>query len=297
MRRASPVIAFFVAVLGIFTFSCLDAVMKALVLSLGTFTALFWRNLAGIAVSGAIYAAKKQPLPSRAALKLHLIRGSVSTIMSIAFFWGLARVPLAQTVAMTFIAPLLSLFLSARLLNERITAKTLLASVIAFTGVLVILWGQWHAALGRAAFLGTLAILFSAVCYAYNIVLMRQQALISGPIEVAFCQSVVIAILIGIGAPFFATLPSLLQAPMILLAALLAVSSLLLLAWAYARGEASYLSTSEYTAFIWASAFGWLLFGEHVSTATVLGTLLIVGGCVVAARRGAVALIDTQAAP
>ncbi|MDP9011487.1 MAG: DMT family transporter [Pseudomonadota bacterium] len=297
MRRASPVIAFSIAVLGIFTFSCLDAVMKVLVLSLGTITALFWRNLAGIAVSGAIYAAKKQPLPSRAALKLHVIRGSVSAVMSVAFFWGLARVPLAQTVAMTFIAPLLSLFLSARLLKERITAKTILASVIAFTGVLVILLGQWHAALGHAAFLGTLAILFSAVCYAYNIVLMRQQALMSGPIEVAFWQSVIIALLMGVGAPFFAGLPPLVHAPMILLAATLAVCSLLLLAWAYARGEASYLSTSEYTAFIWASAFGWLLFGEHVSPATVAGTLLIVGGCIVAARRGPGALIDTQAAP
>jgi S-adenosylmethionine uptake transporter len=297
MRRASPLIAFFVAVLGIATFSCLDAVMKVLVLSIGTFTALFWRNLAGIAVSGIIYAARRQPMPPRSALKLHAIRGSVSTVMSIAFFWGLARVPLAQAIAMTFIAPLLSLFLSARLLHERIPPKTIVASVIAFMGVLVILWGQWHAALGHAAFLGTLAILASAVCYAYNIVLMRKQALVSGPIEVAFWQSVVIALLIGLGAPFFAAVPSAAQAPLIVLAATLAVTSLLLLAWAYARGEANYLSTSEYTAFIWAAAFGWLLFGEPVSPATVVGAVLIVSGCVLAARRGAGALIDTQAAP
>jgi S-adenosylmethionine uptake transporter len=297
MRRASPVIAFFVAVSGIATFSCLDAVMKVLVLSLGTFTALFWRNLAGIAVSGAIYAARRQPLPPRAALKLHIIRGSVSAVMSAAFFWGLARVPMAQAIAMTFIAPLLSLFLSARLLEERIAPKTIVASAIAFLGVLVILWGQWHAALGRAAFFGTLAILASAVCYAYNIVLMRQQALISGPIEVAFWQSVVVALLIGLGAPLFASMPSAAQVPLIILAATLAVTSLLLLAWAYARGEASYLSTSEYTAFIWAAAFGWLLFGEPVSPATLVGAAMIVSGCVLAARRGAGALIDTQAAP
>src|SRR5438552_15294360 len=120
MRRASPLIAFSVAVLGIATFSCLDAVMKVLVLKIGTFTALFWRNLAGIAVSGVIYAARRQSLPPRAALRLHILRGSVSTVMSVAFFWGLARVPMGQAIAMTFIAPLLSLFLSARLLNERI---------------------------------------------------------------------------------------------------------------------------------------------------------------------------------
>ena len=34
----------------------------------------------------------------------------------------------------------------------------------------------------------------------------------------------------------------------------------LLFAWAYARGEASYLAVTEYSAFLWASALGWLVF-------------------------------------
>ena len=50
-----------------------------------------------------------------------------------------------------------------------------------------------------------------------------------------------------------------------------------LLAWAYARGEASYLSTSEYTAFLWACAFGWLLFEQWPDWRTWLGAALIAG--------------------
>jgi S-adenosylmethionine uptake transporter len=297
MRRASPAIAFLVAVLGIATFSCLDAVMKVLVINVGTVTALFWRNLAGIGVSGTIYLVRRQPFPSREAMKLHVIRGVVSGVMAAAFFWGLARVPLAQAIAMTFIAPLLSLFLSARHLGEKITPSTILASIVAFLGVLVILYGQYRSAPGHAAFLGAAAVLFSAVLYAINIVLMRKQALISGPIEVAFWQSVVIAVLMGIVAPFLAEVPPVREVPLIVLAAVLAVSSLLLLAWAYARGSASYLSTSEYTAFLWASVFGWLLFHETLTAATLIGALLIVGGCIMAAGRGSAGLIETEAAP
>ena len=59
----------------------------------------------------------------------------------------------------------------------------------------------------------------------------------------------------------------------------------MLFAWAYARGEASYLAVTEYSAFLWASALGWLVFREPVSPYTFAGAGLIVGGCLVAAAR------------
>ena len=73
--------------------------------------------------------------------------------------------------------------------------------------------------------------------------------------------------------------------PWILLAAVLSTASLLLLSWAYARAEASYLATTEYTSFLWAALLGWLVFGEEVSPFTVAGAVLIVAGCILAARR------------
>ena len=41
----------------------------------------------------------------------------------------------------------------------------------------------------------------------------------------------------------------------------------------------------EYTAFIWASLMGWWMFGEKLTLVTVAGTVLIVAGCVLAARK------------
>ena len=52
----------------------------------------------------------------------------------------------------------------------------------------------------------------------------------------------------------------------------------MLLSWAYARAEASYLAATEYTAFLWAALFGWLVFGEPLSPFTVAGAALIVAG-------------------
>ena len=67
-------------------------------------------------------------------------------------------------------------------------------------------------------------------------------------------------------------------------ASLLSTAGTLLFAWAYARGPASYLAATEYSGFIWASILGWLVFREPVSLTRSPGRVLIVGGCLVAAR-------------
>ena len=73
--------------------------------------------------------------------------------------------------------------------------------------------------------------------------------------------------------------------PWLIMAAALSTSSGLLLSWAYARAEASYLAATEYTAFLWAALFGWLFFAEPLSPYTLAGAMLIVAGCLLAARK------------
>ena len=281
----APAVVFAVAVVGIAMFSIMDALMKGLVLALGAYTTLLWRSVAGTVLSGALYVARPRARMTRAALKVHVLRAGVSTVMAVTFFWGLARIPMAQAIALTFIAPLLSLFLSAPMLGERIARSTVVASSVAFVGVVVILVGQWRADLGPVALEGTLAVLASAFFYAFNIVLMRRQALVAEPVEVAFSQSALVTLLLALGGPFFADVPAWSHVPLLVAAALLAVVSLLLLAWAYARSDASHLSTSEYTSFLWAALLGWLIFDEHVTAFTLAGAACIVVGCALAARQ------------
>ena len=87
------------------------------------------------------------------------------------------------------------------------------------------------------------------------------------------------------------------QWPWIVVAALMSSSGTLLFAWAYARGEASYLAVTEYSAFLWAAALGWLVFREPVSPYTLAGAALIVGGCLVAARGKSAAPPEMDVAP
>jgi len=270
--------------LGIALFSGMDALMKGLSLAIGTYNALLWRTVAGAAIGGAVFFLSRSPRPGPAALRVHLVRGTMGSVMALTFFWGLARVPMAQAIALAFVAPLVALYLAAVLLKERIERSAILASLLGFAGVVVILAGQAQAEMGREALLGSIAILFSAALYAWNIILMRQQAQLAGPVEIAFFTALVMALCFAFVSPFLATPPPAEQLPAIVGAAALAFGSLILLSWAYARAEAQRLAPVEYTGFIWASILGWLVFAEPVQPLTLAGAAMIVGACWVATR-------------
>jgi len=292
MKPHNPAIAFAVATLGIAFFSGMDAVMKALTIAIGAYNAMFWRIAVGALIGGAVWFALRSPAPSRAAMKVHLVRGMLSSVMAILFFWGLARVPLAQGVALAFVAPLIALYLAALILKESIERRAILGSLLGFAGVIVILAGQAQAEMGPDAFRGAMAILASAVLYAWNIILMRQQALVARPVEVAFFTGLIVGACYLPFAPFLAALPPADQYPAILAAALLGFGSMMLLSWAYARAEAQYLAPVEYTAFVWAALLGILVFAEPVRPLTLIGAAMIVAGCYVAARRTASPIAD-----
>jgi S-adenosylmethionine uptake transporter len=281
----NPLPAYAAAVAGIALFSIMDMVMKALTLAIGTFPKLMWRSLIGILLAAIPFLVTRNPWPRGVALRLHLLRGTMMVPMAIFYFWGLARVPMAQAVALTFIAPLLALVLAAAILKEPIGKRTVGGSLAAFAGVVVIFIGQAQADLGAEALLGSMAILVSAVIYAFNIIVMRRQAQHAGPIEIAFFQNLVIGAVLLV----WAAINGLPPVPTghwgeLVLAAGLAIGSLMLLGWGYARAGAAYLSTTEYSSFLWAMLLGWLRFGEHVSLFTLVGAALIVAGCLVAAR-------------
>ncbi len=281
-----PIKAFAVALAAVGALSIMDAVMKHLVLAIGIIAVTIWRAAANMAISAALYLPLRLPLPDRTTLKVHIARGVIVTVMAFLFFWGIGRVPLAQAIALTFIAPLIAMLLAALVLHEQIGRRSIIGSIVAFGGVLVIVFGQTRAPAGHDLLLGTLAILGSALCYAVNIVLMRRQALAAKPLEINFYQCLTILI-IWIAALPVVGLPAWpsVQWPWIAVAAILSTSGTLLFAWAYARGEASYLAVTEYSGFLWASVCGWLAFHEAVSLYTLGGAVLIVGGCLVAARR------------
>lgn len=280
-----PVKAFAAALAAVAVLSVMDAVMKHLVLTIGIVAVSLWRSIVVLGFASALYLPRRLPWPRRATLMLHMLRSVLVLVMAALFFWGVGQVPLAQGIALTFIAPLIALILAAIFLGESIGRRSIVGSVAAFGGVVIIVLGQARTELGAGVLVGSAAVIGSALCYAVNIVLMRRQALAAKPLEINFFQSLVIALLWWAAVPVLG-LPvwPAGQWHWLIVAALMSTAGGLLFSWAYARAEASYLAVTEYSAFLWAAALGWLIFRESVSFYTVAGAALIVGGCLIAAR-------------
>jgi S-adenosylmethionine uptake transporter len=233
---------------------------------------------------GLLFVGTRQKWPTVDNLKMHIWRSIIVSVMAVSFFWSLTQLPLAEAIGLSFIAPVIALYLAAVMLGETIGRSAIWASLAGLGGVLIILAGRLSGDYSSGQLWGAASVLFSAVVFAYNLILARRQAQLAGPIEIAFFQNLFVAATLGLAAPWFLQSIGLSDAPMIGSAAVLAIISLLLLSWAYARAEAQILIPVEYTGFVWAAFFGWLFFAEPVTWPVLLGTALIIAGSLIAAR-------------
>ena len=145
------------ALAGFALLSCGDAVVKSMagqwaptaiamvryVLGAVGLSALLWR------AEGA--AAFRMPAPGA-----QLLRGFAVALATIGFFSAIFVMPLATATSITFTSPMLTALLAALVLGEPARKETLIASAVAFIGVLVVLRPNFLAA-GWAALLPLLS--------------------------------------------------------------------------------------------------------------------------------------------
>lgn len=266
-------------------FSVMDALMKRASISSGVYSTMLVRAILAGTIITVIWLLRGGRWPNATVLRLHALRGVVCAAMASTFFYGLVRTPMAQGMALSFIAPLIALYLAAVLLGETIRKAAIAASVLGFLGVAIIAAERIGGAEMRGeATQGIAAILASALLYAWNLVLQRQQAQVASPTEVATFQNLFVGLSLLPFAPWLWAAPQSGAWGDIAAAALLATISLMLLSWAYARAEAQVLVPIEYTAFVWAALMGWLWFDEGLTAGTLAGVVLIVAGCWIGTR-------------
>lgn len=283
--RHHALLPFAAALAGVGFLSLMDAFMKEAALATGAYTATVLRAFIGAALIAPIWLSRGPAMPSAAVWKLHLTRGVVSAFMALTFFYSLTLLPLAEAIALSFIAPLIALYLARVLLGETIGRAAIGASVMGFAGTLVIVGGR----IGQGQFdedaaLGIASLFISALLYAYNFIVIRRQAQVAGPLEIATFHSGIGGLVLLTLAPLFWTPPAGGAWVPLLAAGALTVAGSLSIAWAYARAEANVLVPTEYSGFVWAALFGWLFFREPVTLPTLAGTALIVTGCWIATR-------------
>ncbi len=286
MQRDHHFLPIIMAMAGVAFLSLMDAFMKGASLAIGAYSAGLLRVCLALIIAVPIWLATGAKWPAREAMRWHLARGFVSAYMALTFFYALTKLPIAEAIAISFVAPILALYLAALFLKETIGRGAIYAAVLGFAGTLIIVGGKiGRGRMDEETMLGLGALFFSAILYAVNFIIIRRQSQAAKPMEIAVFHSAIQIVALIAFAPFLLQFPEADVWRDLGISAVLTIFGALAIAHAYARAEAQKLIPLEYTGFLWAALFGYLMFGEPVTWTTLAGAAVIVVGCWIAARR------------
>ena len=200
------------------------------------------------------------------------LRGLTLVAVTLLGQLALKTLPLAETTALVFVAPLLVALLAAPLLGETVRLRTWLATIAGFVGVLLI------ARPGGSLFgPGVAYALGAALSYAAYQILTRKLAATEHPMRLLFYTALLgtLAMLPVLPVYWDGSWPTPLQSLLIISLGLYGGIGHFLLIRAFHATSASLLAPLIYTQLVWATLLGWLVFDHFPDLLTVVGMLII----------------------
>ena len=197
-----------------------------------------------------------------------------------AFFGALMLMPLAEATAITFTQPMLTGLLAALILKEPARKETVIATGLAFTGVLIILRPSLMA-FGWAALLPLTAALGMSLTMIGN----RMVAHLGSPFAMQFAITAIATLVLGgiallghaSGMPSLHVGP---PPPVVLIKCVFVAIVLTTGHWLVFKGTTlvgvGTLAPMTYMQLLGATIMGWLVFGDRPDLVTILGVSLIV---------------------
>jgi drug/metabolite transporter (DMT)-like permease len=201
----------------------------------------------------------------------HLVRGVFACAGSFMFVIGISYIPLANAMSIGFAGPLLITAMAGPMLGEQVGWRRWSAVLVGFCGVLVILRP------GAEEFHWSATVLLIGVCFGSlrDIVTRRISASESSSsllVTTSACMTIFGAISVFQGW----NLPGLRDAAMLMTSGLLIGCGHYLQIEAFRQAEAGTVVPFRYTALLWASVLGWLVFGDVPTMVTLAGASLVI---------------------
>lgn len=198
-----------------------------------------------------------------------IVRALLLAAVTFLFMSGLTYIRLAEATAINFLAPLLVTALSAPLLKEHVSARSWLAVLLGFVGVLLIV---------RPSAEMNIAMLFplgSAMCYSLYQIMTRRFVEAEHPLTTHFILGFVGLVVTTFTWQSTWIIPALRDLPLVIGLGVTTGIGHFLLIKAFENISPAVAAPFTYTQLIWAALLGLLVFSEVPSTLSLLGILTI----------------------
>jgi drug/metabolite transporter (DMT)-like permease len=253
--------------------ACLDTTAKWLNADMNPLQTTFARYL----VSMILIAAMVNPVTSPGLLRarrpwLQAGRSLLLLFSTMANFFSLRYLQLAEATAIIFAAPLIVALLSGPLLGEKVGPRRMAAVAVGFVGVLIVMrpgLGALHP-IALLSFCG-------AVSYALYTLSTRFLAAHDSTHTTLFYSGLAGVILLAPVLPFIWTWPrSGMEWALLLSTGAWGGLGHFLLIVAHRRAPAAVLAPFIYTQMVWMLVFGWFVFGQIPDMWTLIGAGIVV---------------------
>lgn len=256
----------------VFLFSTMDVVLKMLVENYGSFQVVFFRCAMAMPFFLVWIIATNRSQFKTAYPLGHLVRGVVGLGMLFAVGECFREMQLADAYALFFAAPLLVTLLSGPVLGEAAGVFRIMASLLGFSGVLIVLNPSGHGWIGYGAIMGIVAV----ILYAFSLLLLRRLGHKDGAVTIAFW----FVALVGTGAGLLA-IPSWQPLrssdwPLLLVLGITGASGQVLLTAAFRLASAAVVAPFDYCHMIWALIYGYVFWGYLPGLQTWIGSAILI---------------------
>ncbi len=199
------------------------------------------------------------------------LRTAAAVITGVSAFYAFTVLPLAQTYAILFAAPLLITILAIPVLGEKVRIRRWLAVLVGLAGVMVVLQP------GSTEFsLGHFAAMAAAIASAVASIVVRKIGGEERPVVLLLYPMVANFFLMGFALSLvYEPMPFSHLGILAIIATMAFVAGRFVIS-AYRSGEAAIVAPMQYSQIIWASAFGYFIFDEAPTNSTLLGAAIII---------------------
>ena len=206
----------------------------------------------------------------------HVLRTIFGMMGVFGSFYGFVYLPLVTATALGFTSPLFLTLLAIPILGERVGWRRWLAVLVGFCGVLLMVRPEPGTTDTEWLALGLC--LVGALAWALAMITIRKmgEAGESG-VAIVFWFAFFSSVLAGMAMIPVWVWPSPTQWALLAGIGLVSAIAQIMMTDAYRRGEASLLAPFEYSAIIWTTALGALIWAEMPDAWDFLGILVLVG--------------------
>jgi drug/metabolite transporter (DMT)-like permease len=202
---------------------------------------------------------------------LHLLRGCLGFLAPFAFFTSLKSLPLADATVVFFSSTFILTAASAVFLKERVGIHRWSAVAIGFCGVVVAMDPRGGGDVGAY-----LLVLLAATIYAVIFISGKQLSRRDSVISMVFTLHLGMGLVATVTLPWVWVPMSWVELGELCLVSVIALVAHYLFAAAFARAEVSALAPFEYSALVWATIIGYLLWQEVPSAEVWTGAAMII---------------------